>query len=62
RAAFMAAYVFLGVNGRDFQAREEDAVRAMLLLAEKKLSEEELAGWLRKSSVPARRVKRRRKP
>lgn len=62
RAAFMAAYVFLGVNGQDFQAREEDVVRTMLLLAEKKLSEEELAGWLRKSSVPARGVKRRRKP
>ena len=62
RTAFMAAYVFLGVNGHDFQACEEDVVRTMLLLAQKKLSEEELAEWLRESSVPPKGPKRRRKP
>jgi death-on-curing protein len=62
RAAFMAAYVFLGVNGHDFRAREEDVVGTMLLLAQKKLSEEELAEWLRASSPPAKKTRRRRKP
>jgi death-on-curing protein len=62
RTAFMAAYVFLGVNGHDFQAREEDVVRTMLLLAQRKLSEEELSEWLRESCVPARGTKRRKKP
>jgi len=58
----MAAYVFLGVNGHDFQAREEDVVRTMLLLAQRKLSEEELSEWFRGSSVPAKGTKRRKKP
>ena len=61
RVAFMAAYVFLGVNGHDFQAMEEDVVRTMLLLAERKLSERELAEWLRASSVSRERKKRRKK-
>jgi death-on-curing protein len=61
RAAFMAAYVFLGVNGHDLQAREEDVVRTMLLLARRKLSEEELSEWFRESCLPAKGTKRRKK-
>ena len=63
RVAFMAAHVFLGVNGYDFQAPQEDVVRTMLLLAERRITESDLAGWLRASSVPlpGKRGPRRRK-
>ncbi|KAB2929132.1 MAG: type II toxin-antitoxin system death-on-curing family toxin [Leptonema illini] len=46
RIAFMAMYVFLGLNGYDFDATEEDVVATMLQLAAGKLSESELTNWL----------------
>jgi prophage maintenance system killer protein len=57
----MAAYVFLGVNGHELQATEEDVVRTMLLLAERRITETELAAWLRSSSAPERKASRRRR-
>lgn len=49
RTAFQAMYTFLGINGLRLVAEEPEAVAVMLALAEGKLSERKLAGWLRKS-------------
>jgi death-on-curing protein len=57
RTAFMTAYVFLGVNGKVFQAAEEEVVRTMLLLAANELSKDALAEWLRGASTPARKTR-----
>jgi death-on-curing protein len=52
RTGFLAAYVFLAVNGREIVAEEEDVVRTMLALAAGALSDEELADWLRANVTP----------
>ena len=44
--------VFLGLNGWDFDADEADVVRAMVALAAGKLSEDDLAVWIRDHSTP----------
>ena len=51
RSAFMAAYVFLGVNGYQFRAKEEDVVGTMLSLAKGNLTSEEFAKWLRRGTA-----------
>ena len=57
RTAFMAAFVFLGVNGQDLHAEEGEVVRAVLGLTEKSLSEDAFAGWLRANCRPHRKVR-----
>lgn len=47
RTAFMAAYVFLGLNGLELDAEELDVVETMVLLATDRLSERGMADWLR---------------
>ena len=47
RVAFMAAYVFLGLNGHDLDAPEEEAVDVMERLASGHLSEVALTSWIR---------------
>lgn len=47
RAAFMAAYVFLGLNDHDVDAEEPDVVTTMDRVAAGRLSESGLADWLR---------------
>ncbi|MGE3599363.1 MAG: type II toxin-antitoxin system death-on-curing family toxin [Dehalococcoidia bacterium] len=47
RVAFVTAVTFLGLNGLSFATTNEDVVATMLSLASGKLSEEELAEWLR---------------
>jgi len=47
RIAFMAMYVFLGLNGRDLDIPEPAAVAVMTDLAAGEFSEEELAAWVR---------------
>jgi len=47
RVAFMALYVFLGLNGRDLDAPEPEVVEVMLALASGELAEEALAAWVR---------------
>lgn len=47
RIAFVAAAVFLELNGWELDAPEPDVVRTMLALAVGELGEEEAAGWLR---------------
>lgn len=52
RAAFMAAYVFLGLNGQDLEAAEPDVVTTMEHVASGRLTEEGLASWIREKLTP----------
>jgi death-on-curing protein len=47
RAAFLAAYVFLGLNGYDVAASETDVVSVIGKLATRTMSEAAVADWLR---------------
>ena len=47
RVAFVTAVTFLGLNGLDFEATNEDVVATMLSLASGKLTEEDLSEWIR---------------
>ena len=49
RVAFLVALVYLGLNGWDFEAPDEDVVRQMVALAAGDLTEAKLAGWFRAS-------------
>lgn len=53
RIGFLAAVVFLGINGREFDAPEADVVTQIMTLADGRLSEAELAAWIRAHSAPA---------
>lgn len=52
RAAFMAAYVFLGLNGQELDAAEPEVVTTMESVAAGRLTEAGLAGWIRAKLVP----------
>jgi len=52
RSGFMAAYIFLGANGLDLEAPEEEVVERTLALAAGVIGEAEYGAWLQKSSVP----------
>lgn len=54
RAGFMAAALFLEVNGLSFQAPEEEAVLQTLALAAGEVGKKEYATWLKKSCGAAR--------
>jgi death-on-curing protein len=47
RAAFLAAYVFLGLNGHDVDAAEAEIVSVFESLATREMTETEVAQWLR---------------
>lgn len=49
RSGFMTAYTFLGANGVEFAAPEEEVVLHTLALAAGKLTERKYAAWLRRS-------------
>ena len=51
RTGFLAAYVFLALNGWKLIAAEASAVEAALALASGRMSEAEFAGWLKAQSV-----------
>ena len=51
RTGFLAAYVFLTLNGWKLIASEASAVEAVLALASGGMSEAEFAGWLKAYSV-----------
>ena len=55
RTGFMAAYLFLGRNGYEFEAAEGDVVIKTLAVAAGELDEKQYAKWLGSSSKPARR-------
>lgn len=52
RAGFMAAYIFLGANGWDLRAPEEEVVERTLGLAAGAIEAEEYAVWLQASCSP----------
>jgi death-on-curing protein len=52
RIGFLAMVIFLGLNGKRFSAPESDVVTAMVALADRRLSEEQLAEWIRGYIVP----------
>jgi death-on-curing protein len=47
RIGFLALATLLGVNGRELDTTDEDVVTTMLALASGKLTESELAEWIR---------------
>lgn len=47
RIAFLAMYVFLGVNGHELDAPETEVVSLMRAVADHRCSEGELAAWIR---------------
>ncbi len=49
RTGFMAAYIFLEINGEKFAATEEEVVIETMALAAGKRTEEQYAVWLEKS-------------
>ncbi len=53
RTGFMAAYTFLGINGRRLTAPEEAAVSMTLALASTELNEKAYARWLADNCVPS---------
>jgi death-on-curing protein len=52
RVAFVAAVVFLGLNGLNLVAPEEEVVEKMLALAAGELDDEEVARWIRSRVQP----------
>ncbi len=58
RTAFLAALVFLAVNGHDLRADEPEVVRMVLGLADKRIGEAEFADWLRTHCVRRRRTRK----
>ena len=54
RIGFLALATFLGVNGRELNASDADVVTTMLALADGKLTERELAAWIRDRIDPTK--------
>ena len=54
RAGFLAIGLFLACNGRELTADPVEAIAVILRLAEGKLTELELAGWIRKNATTSR--------
>jgi death on curing protein len=52
RVSFLAAVVFLGLNGYTFEATDDDVVARTLAPAAGDLSEADLAIWMRAHSQP----------
>ncbi len=52
RISFLAAVMFLGLNGLDLIAPEEEVVETIVALASGKLDEETLAAWIRSRTQP----------
>lgn len=51
RVAFMAMYVFLGLNGYEINATEQETVVVMREVATDARTEEDLAMWVRENMV-----------
>jgi death on curing protein len=51
RTGFLAAYVFLDLNGWELMASEAEAVAAVLALAANEMDGAGFAGWLKSKSV-----------
>lgn len=53
RAGFMAAYIFLGINGLELNAPEEEAVLQTLALAASEITAADFAVWLERNCLPS---------
>ena len=53
RTGFLAAYVFLAINGLEITAPETDVVVTMLALAADEITEDAFTDWLREHTTPA---------
>ncbi len=51
RTGFLAAYVFLDLNGWELRAKEADAVAAVMALAAGEMDEASFSGWIKTNSV-----------
>lgn len=51
RVGFMALVTFLGLNGYEFEADDDDVVSQMFALAAGRVSESELDEWVRRHAV-----------
>ena len=51
RTGFLAAYVFLDLNGWDLVASEVEAVGVVLALAVREIDDDNFANWLKEHSV-----------
>lgn len=58
RTAFQSMYAFLGLNGRELDATEVDAVEIMVGVADGSVSEKRLAAWLRDNTAAPRRKRK----
>ncbi|HSW31236.1 MAG TPA: type II toxin-antitoxin system death-on-curing family toxin [Longimicrobiales bacterium] len=52
RAALVAAYTLLAINGFELESTETEAVGIVLGLADGSLTEEDLAAWIRSHLIP----------
>ena len=50
RIGFLSIVTFLGINGHDLDATDAEVISEMLALADGRISEEELAEWIRQHS------------
>jgi death on curing protein len=55
RTGFLAAFLFLELNGCEFLAEERDVVVNTLAVAEGTMNEEHYAAWLKDNSKPVRK-------
>lgn len=52
RAAFLAVGLFLGLNGYRLRVSQAEATATMLSLAAGKLTQDQLADWIRRCAIP----------
>jgi death-on-curing protein len=52
RTAFLIAAIFLELNGYDIERADEQVVETMQAVADRKMTETELAAWLRMALAP----------
>ena len=52
RISFLAAVIFLGLNGFDLVAPDEEVVKKIMAIASGKLGEEAIADWIRSRIKP----------
>ena len=53
RTAFLAAYVFLRINGQTLVASEAEAVEMMMAMAAGEIADQAFADWLRRNLKPS---------
>ena len=54
RIGFLSIVTFLGINGHDFDATDAEVISEMVALADGRVSEDELAEWIRQHSSKRR--------